>query len=180
MGQFLQILLDLAREYVIFWRVVYKGQLGIRWTLGKHVKNLKPGFYFFMPIFQHIETTWACYQEVDTITQTFTTPDEKSVSISANVGYIILDAAKYHTEVYNFDSTVERKIRKVIFATLHGMEYTEIRSRLPALSKEIERTLDEAAQGWGVRIIEAGLTDFVSAPAYRILNEVSNILFTSQ
>jgi regulator of protease activity HflC (stomatin/prohibitin superfamily) len=172
MGQFLQIILNFMREYLVVWRVVYKGQLGIRWTMGKWVKNLKPGFYFFLPIFQRIETTWACYQEVDTLTQTFSTKDGKAVSLSANVGYTIYNAAKYHTEVYNFDATIERAIRGHLFEILHSLDYEEIRTSIPALAGLLRDAVHQQATAWGVRIHQVRLTDFVSAPTYRLLNEV--------
>lgn len=179
MGQFLQILLNLIRDYLVIWRVVYQGQLGIRWTLGKHTKNLKPGFYFFCPIIQRIETSWACYQEVDTITQSFTTKDGMCVTISANVGYVIYNAAKYHTEVFNFESTIERKIRKVLFKVLHVLDYNEIRTSLPALAEVLRDEIHGASTNWGVRIVEVGMTDFVLAPAYRVLNEVPNFFLSN-
>jgi regulator of protease activity HflC (stomatin/prohibitin superfamily) len=179
MGQFLQIILDFVREYLVIWRVVYKGNMGCRWTLGKYTKNLKPGFYFFLPIVQHIEFTPSCYQEVDTLIQTFSTRDGKSVSISANVGYTIYNAAKWYTEVYNFDSTIERAIRKHLFRLLHALDYEDIRASIPALSVVLRDAIHAQATDWGVRIHEVGLTDFVSAPTFRLLNEVPNFFLNA-
>lgn len=179
MGQFLQIILDFLKEYLVIWRVVYKGTMGCRWTLGKYTKNLKPGFYFFLPVFQHIETTPSCYQEVDTLVQTFTTKDGKSVSLSANVGYTIYNAAKWYTEVYNFDSTAERAIRGHLFIMLHALDYDEIRESLPALSELLRDAIHDEATEWGVRIKKVRLTDFVSAPTYRVLNEVPNFFLSA-
>jgi regulator of protease activity HflC (stomatin/prohibitin superfamily) len=179
MGQFLQIILDFLREYLVVWRVVYKGQRGCRWTLGRYVKDLKPGFYFFIPILQNIETTASCYQEVDTLIQTFSTADNRSVSISANVGYTLYNAAKWFTEVYNFDSTIERAIRGHLFVMLHALEYDDIRTSLPALSALLRDAIHEQATEWGVRIKQVRLTDFVSAPTYRVLNEVPNFFLNA-
>lgn len=179
MGQFLQIILDFLREYLVIWRVVYAGQLGCRWTLGKHTKNLKPGFYFFCPVLQHIETTASCYQEVDTLLQTFTTKDGKSVSMSANVGFTLYNAAKWYTEVWNFDSTCERAIRGHLFLMLHALDYDEIRTSIPALADTLRDRIHEQATEWGVRIKQVRLTDFVLAPTYRVLNEASKLLFNA-
>ena len=177
MGQAVQIIVDIIKEYLIPWKVVYSGQLGVRWTLGKHVRNLKPGFYFFAPVLQHIETTASCYQEVDCLVQTFTTPDGKSLSFSANVGYTIYNAAKYFTEVYNFDSTIERSIRGHIFEMLHALPYEEIRNSIPALREVLRDKIHEKATDWGVRIHQVQFTDFVFAPTYRLINETSSFNF---
>lgn len=179
MGQFLQILIDLVREYLIFWRTVYAGQRAVRWTLGRLTRDLKPGFYFFCPIIQHIETTWACYQEVDTLMQTFTTADGISVSLSANVGYEVYNAAKYHTKVYNFDTTIERMIRGEIFIGLHALTYDEIRGSLPALAEVLRDRIHAQATDWGVRVKQVRLTDFAKAPVYRVLNEVPNFFLNA-
>jgi regulator of protease activity HflC (stomatin/prohibitin superfamily) len=179
MGQFLQIIIDFLREYLVIWRVVYRGNMGCRWTLGKYTKNLRPGFYFFVPIFQHIEATPSCYQEVDTIIQTFTTADGKSVSLSANVGYTIYNAAKWFTEVYNFDSTIERAIRGHLFEKLHALSYDDIRKSIPALSGELRDAIHDEATEWGVRIRKVRLTDFVSSPTYRLLNEAPQTHFNA-
>ncbi len=174
MGQFLQIILDFLKAYLVVWRVVYAGSMGCRWTMGKHTKNLKPGFYFFCPIFQQIDVTASCYQEADSIIQTFSTEDGKTISLSANVGYTVYNAAKWFTEVHNFDRTIERSIRRHLFRRLYSLEYAEIRRTIPSLAEELQKAIHAQATGWGVRIHEVGLTDFVSAPTYRILNEVSN------
>lgn len=178
MGQFLQILLDLARDYLIIWRVVYAGQIGCRWTLGCYTKNLRPGFYFFCPIIQNIESTAACHQEVDTLLQTITTRDGKSVSVSANVGFDIYNGAKYYTKVWNFDASIERMIRGHIFGPLFALTYDEIRESVPALAEVLRDQIHAQATEWGVRIKYVRFTDFVSAPTYRILNEANSMVFT--
>ncbi len=178
MGQFLQIIVNLIREYAVPWRAVYAGQRGIRWTFGKWTRDLAPGFWFYAPIIQHIETTWACYQEVDTALQTFTTRDNISVSLSANVGYTVYNAATYYTKVYNFDQTIERAIRGHLFEILHALEYEEIRTSLPALSQVLRDKIHAQATTWGVRIHHVRMTDFVRTRAYRILNEVPNFVIS--
>ena len=177
MGQAVQIIVDIIKEYLIPWKVIYRGQLGVRWTFGKNIENLKPGFYFFMPVIQHIETTASCYQEVDCLIQTFTTSDDKSITLSANVGYTLYNAAKYFTEVYNFDSSAERRIRGHIFEMLYGLTYDEIRSSIPALRETLREKIHEKATEWGVRIHQVQFTDFVAAPTYRLLNETNSFNF---
>ena len=179
MGQFLQIILNFLREYAVPWVTVYEGQLGIRWTLGRWVKNLRPGFHFYCPIIQHIETTWACYQEVDTLVQTFTTADGVSVAVSANVGYEVYNAAKYYTRVYNFDSTIERAIRVHLFNVLHALEYEQIRDSLSEICEAVKGALHEQATNWGVRIKRVGMTDFVKVRTFRVMNEVPNFVLTA-
>lgn len=179
MGDFLRVIFQFITDYFIVWRVIYAGQLGCRWTLGEHTKNLKPGFYFFCPIIQNIEEVWACYQEVDTVMQTLTTPDGKTVTLSANVGYTIYNAAKYHTEVHDFDDTVERAIRGHTFELLYGLNYADIRETLPALAQDLRGKIHEQSTTWGVRIHQVRLTDFVNAPTYRLLNEAPNFVLNA-
>lgn len=177
MGEFLRILIDLSRDYLVPWTTVYAGQQGIRYTFGRWVKKLEPGFHLYVPVIQRIENTWVVYQEVDTLMQTFTTKDGHAVVVSANVGYRVRDAAKLHTQVYNFDGTVERAIRVHIFRVLHILTYEEARSGLSELEKEIRRALNEQTREWGVKIVRVGITDFVKARAYRVVNEVPSFHF---
>ncbi len=180
MGEFLRIIIEWVTNYLIIWRVVWLGEMGCRWTKrGQNVANLKPGFYWFCPIIQKIETTPSCYQEVDTILQTFTTPDGKGVTLSANVGYTIYNAAKFFTEVHDFDDTIERAIRGHNFEMLYALDYADIRAALPTLTQDLRERIHEQSTKWGVRIHQVRLTDFVSAPTYRVLNEAPKFILSA-
>lgn len=174
MSTFLMWLVNLIREYFIPFTIVYEGTRGVRWWLGKvQRRDLKPGFYWYVPYLHRIETTASCYQETDTMVQQFTTRDGVTVSLSANVGYEVWNAALWWTRVFNFDTTVERKIRKILFQCLQALTYEEIRDSLPALTEVIHESLQQKVHSWGVRIVEVEFTDFALTTVVRLLNETS-------
>jgi regulator of protease activity HflC (stomatin/prohibitin superfamily) len=176
-GAFLQNLLVLAWEYLIPVAVVFKGQQGVRWTWGRWVKALQPGIYVYVPFIQRVETTWVCYQEVDTLIQQFTTTDGVTISASANVGYVIKDAAAWATKVYAFDSTVERAIRRIIFRACFALTYEEVRESIPALTETIFDEIQAKVDPWGVEILEVGFSDLARTKVIRLLNEQQSFVF---
>lgn len=165
---------DLVKEYFIPFTIIYEGTRGVRWWKGQvQLNDLGPGFYFYVPYLHRIEATASCYQEVDTLVQQFTTKDGKTVSLSANVGYEVWNAALWWTRVYHFDTTVERKIRKILFQCLQALTYDEIRDSLPALTEIIHERLQRKVYSWGVRIVEVEFTDFADTMVIRLLNETN-------
>lgn len=178
MGNFLMWLVQLLWEYLFPVKTIPTGKRGARWWFGKICKkDLAPGVYMYVPYFHRIEDCWACYQEVDTLTQHLTTKDGVSVTFSANVGFTVFDAALWWTKIYNFDTTVERKIRKVLFTALLYLDYEDVRATLPVLVGLIHKQLQEHVSQWGVNIVEVGFTDFAKTKVYRLINEPGNFIF---
>jgi regulator of protease activity HflC (stomatin/prohibitin superfamily) len=177
MSNFLMWLVQLLREYLIPFTIVHEGTRGVRWWLGKvNLRDLKPGFYWYVPYLHRIEVTASCYQEVDTLVQYLTFKCGTTVSLSANVGYEVWNAALWWTRVYNFDTTVERKIRKILFRCTRVMTYEEFVESVDAITAVTHDEIQKDVHRWGVRVVEVGFTDFAQTVVLRVLNEVGSTI----
>jgi len=177
MGQFLMWVVQQFREYLFPVVIIYESTRGVKWWKGKvQLRDLDPGLYFYVPYLHKIIPVTSCYQEVDTMIQQFTTTDGVTLSLSANIGYEVWNAALWYTRVHNFDTTVERAIRKIIFAAIYKLTYEEVRDSLPALVETIHEAIQQKVHRWGVRIIEVQFTDFAKTRVIRLLNEPGNVV----
>jgi regulator of protease activity HflC (stomatin/prohibitin superfamily) len=167
MGDFLLKAFEFLREFWPF-QTIDADEQGVRFTLGKHVKLLQPGLHMYFPWLQKIEAWPVTYQEVDCLLQSIETIDGVSVSLSANVGYTVYNAAKMRLNVHNFDLSLERAARVHLFATITNTPFKEIKETLDDVAEECRKALHKQTSEWGVRIKRVGLTDFVTASAYRL------------
>jgi len=151
-------------------RIVDADEQGVKFSGGKDVSLLPPGPHVFFPHWQKIEKVNVKYQEVDCLTQALESSDGVAFLISANVGYEIIDAVKWRTEVQSFDATIERLVRGIIaevaasltYADLHGPE-----SQL-AIRRAVLRKLRSVGKPWGVRFRRVAITDLARARPLRI------------
>ena len=75
---------------------------GVKFTLGKYSKVLKPGWHLILPIFQSYKKVDIRTKAVDVPEQDAITKDNVSIRINAVIYYKIFDASKAILEVENF------------------------------------------------------------------------------
>jgi regulator of protease activity HflC (stomatin/prohibitin superfamily) len=165
-GQLIQAILD--NLYKLWpYRIVDIDERGVRFTFGQP-KALTPGGHWFVPGFQTIERYHIAYQEIDCALQSMETKDGIGITVSANVGYVIVDVVKYRTAVYNTDATLERAMRGTLGEIIETSTFEQLRGGRKRLSISLKKELTKQGEEWGVEIRNARLTDFTRTRAYRV------------
>lgn len=67
---------------------------GVAWRCGKHVKELKPGVYIYMPLITDVKVIVTARQTLDLVNQCIRTADNKMVTVAMVVVYRISDVVK--------------------------------------------------------------------------------------
>ena len=83
-------------------RQINQYERGIKFTLGKFSKIMKPGWRIVLPIFQSYRKVDIRTKAVDVPEQDAITKDNVSVRINAVIYYKVFDASKAVLEVENF------------------------------------------------------------------------------
>ena len=169
MGDFLRLLID-SIHYLFPVRVVWSYELGVRFWGGNPPQQLQPGIYFFVPFFSRIETLPVCQDVIDLPFLSITTKDGKTVDVSLNFAFRIVDAVAHYTNVTDFAENFPRLASRHAMAKIRGWTYEELLARQSDCEQSLKTTLNTriAKHGWGAEIDDAGFTDLVLTKQFRL------------
>lgn len=135
---------------------------GVRYSFGKHPKELTPGFHWKLWVYHHIEVGMVSDDYIETPIQSVITKDGKLIVFSVNIGYRIVDIVKHYTSVQEFtDSTkalamvhLAKKVRETALADVD----------LRKLEASLRGTLTNQFEKWGTRVFQVGFVNFSEVP----------------
>jgi len=166
---FIQIFLDNIAQLMPF-EVIMSYHHGVRWTFGKNPKPLKPGIHWRIMGIHKISTVGNVPEVIDLPTQSVTTPSGKSLTFSANIGYIVTDPVAHFCNVYNFEQSLRGAAAIHLSQAVRLKNLSDVRpEQLAAMEDELRESLTKTLGGWGTAITHVGFTDFVQTrPALRL------------
>ena len=138
-------------------------QRGIKFTLGKFSKIMKPGWNLVLPIFQSYKKVDVRTKAVDVPEQDAITKDNVSVRINAVIYYKVFDAAKSILEVENFYYAVSQLAQTTMRNVVGSVSLNDLLAERDKISTEICKIIDEATDPWGIKVENVELKD-VSLP----------------
>lgn len=165
----IQILFDNLSQLLPF-QIIMSYHHGVRWTFGLKPKALKPGIHWRIPGIHTISTVGNVPEVIDLPTQSVTTPSGKSLTFSANIGFIVTDPVAHFCAVYNFDASLKAAAATYLSQAVRLKNLTDVKpEQLTGLEIELVTMLTERLRGWGTEITHVGFTDFVQTrPALRL------------
>lgn len=152
--------------------VVRTQQAGIDWRCG-HVRPrpLGPGVYIRLPYLREIALVSRAVQWVDMPVQGLVTADDRTVALSCNCAYRVVDPIRWAVATVDAEHAVTNALRPEVSAVVAGYEYERLRDQLPALGRLIRARGRGALERVGAVPLEVGLSDFVPARHYRLLSD---------
>lgn len=171
MAEVLRLIFTFLSEDVLPWTFVYPDEQAVRYTRGKKAKLLMPGIRWHLPGYQKMEKYIVSYQEVDCQVQYAETADGKTISFSANVGFVVLNAMKKAINVENFDLSLERAARRHLFKAVLARTWAEIKDQVEEIETTGRKGLNKQTLDWGTQIKVVGITDLAETPVFRVVNE---------
>lgn len=139
-------------------------------------KVLRPGFYFFMPVLQHIVSDFKREKvlNLENITVPTVDEDSKSVIISCNIRYELIDFYKAYTAVHDYEVSLKSHTLSIMAKYSRGKKYEQWKDpkEIDALEENVLKELREiATEKWGLQIHRVYVTDNVSCNMQRVLYE---------
>lgn len=158
-------------------------EAGVRMTAkwpwsGMWVRTLEPGLYWYVPLFQHIQTLKVKIQTEDMRAQSITTADGRPVIVSGAIQYRVVDAQKALLEVFDYDKNLLNTALGVIAKFVNGRTLEQCWD-IGSLEIEILKGTREAASGWGLKIVRVFISDLVAAKTYRLIGGLSNEAYST-
>lgn len=136
---------------------------GVKFTLGKYSKMMKPGWNLVLPIFQSFRKIDIRTKAVDVPEQDAITKDNVSIRINAVIYYKIFDASKAILEVENFYYAVSQLAQTTMRNAVGEVSLDELLSEREKISQKICEIIDKATDPWGIKVENVELKD-VSLP----------------
>jgi len=132
---------------------------GIKFTCGKFSKIMEPGWRLVLPIFQSYKKIDIRTKVIDVPEQEVITRDNVSVKINAVIYYNIFDASKAILAVENFHYAVSQLAQTTMRNIAGSVTLDELLTSREKISLEICKIVDEATDGWGIKVQNVELKD---------------------
>ena len=132
---------------------------GIKFSLGKFSKIMKPGWNLVLPIVQSYKKVDIRTKAVDVPEQDAITKDNVSVRINAVIYYKIFDASKAILEVENFYFAVSQLAQTTMRNAVGSVSLDELLAEREKLSDTICKIIDQATDPWGIKVENVELKD---------------------
>lgn len=132
---------------------------GIKFRLGKFIKEINPGWHLIIPIFESLKKVDIRTKAVDVPEQDAITKDNISVKINAVLYYKIEDAAKSIIKVEDYKYAISQLAQTTMRNAVGTVTLDELLSEREKISKEICNIVDKAATSWGIDVENVELKD---------------------
>lgn len=132
---------------------------GLKFSRGKYVKILNPGWHIIVPVFQSYRKVDIRTKVIDVPEQDTITKDNVSIKINAVIYYNIFDATKAVLSVENYGYAVSQLAQTTMRNIVGSVTLDELLTERENISTSICSIVDKATDDWGVKIINVELKD---------------------
>jgi len=134
-------------------------QRGVRFTLGKYMGLMQPGWRLVWPIFQFHKKVDVRVKAVDVPDQEAITKDNISVRVNAVIYYKVSHADKAILEVENFYYAISQLAQTTMRNAIGQVDLDQLLSQRDQVSDSIRDIIDAATDPWGIKVNNVELKD---------------------
>ncbi len=132
---------------------------GVKFTLGKYVGLMEPGWRLIFPVFQSHRKIDLRTKAVDVPNQEAITKDNISVSVNAVIYYKISAADKAVLEVENFYYAISQLAQTTMRNAVGQVDLDGLLSQRDKVSESIRDIIDKETDPWGIKVLNVELKD---------------------
>lgn len=132
---------------------------GVKFTLGRFVGIMEPGWRLIIPIFQSHQKVDMRVKAVDVPDQNAITKDNISVAVNAVIYYRVMSAEKAILEVENFYYAVSQYAQTTMRNIVGETTLDELLSGREAIANRIKEIVDKETDAWGLKVNNVELKD---------------------
>lgn len=140
---------------------------GVKFTLGKYVGTMEPGWRLVIPIFQSYQKIDLRVKAVDVPNQEAITKDNISVSVNAVIYYKVAEAEKAILKVERFYYAISQLAQTTMRNAVGQVSLDQLLSERESVSESIRNIIDKATDPWGIKVDNVELKDITLPEAMK-------------
>ena len=148
---------------VVLLKQIDQFERGIMLTMGKYSGMKEPGWRIVIPVFQRMIKVDTRIKAVDVPDQNVITRDNVSVGVNAVIYYRVMNPELAVLKVENFFFAVSQLAQTTMRNVVGEVELDQLLTERDSLSERIRTIVDQATDGWGVKVENVELKD-ISLP----------------
>ena len=149
---------------------VLPDELGVRITMGKHIKSLVPGYYMVWPLIQEIQVITVTPQVVDARCQSVRTIDGTDMAVGLAIRYRITNVASALLKVLNYDQSLQNSALVACAEYFGNIDIGDL--HVDDINTKLTDLIQKKARGWGIEIQAVGVTDIGNTTNIRVLGDI--------
>ena len=157
------MILELLESVTGVFVVVYDGQHGLRFTLGRAGGIVPPGIHLKLPIIQKIEVEDTRHTTLDLEPQVIQLKDDLVYEVDCKVLYQIIDLRRAKIEVDDLVTGMQNRIVLAIQQVVQQQDRDSVKDTETML-EAIHQRLSGLEEQWGVRILQLGFSNISPSP----------------
>ena len=140
-------------------KIVKEYERGVIFRLGRLVGARGPGLFLVIPLFESMVKIDLRVCVFDIPPQEVITRDNVTANVNAVVYYRVLDPEKAVTEVERYDYATSQIALTTMRSVIGQAELDELLSERDKLNKQLQKTIDEATDPWGIKVSAVEIKD---------------------
>ena len=157
------MILELLESITGVFVVVYDGQHGLRFTLGRARAVVPPGVHFKLPIVQKIQVKDTRHTTLDLEPQVIQLSDDLVYEVDCKVLYQIIDLRRAEIEVDDLVTGMQNRVVLAIQQIVQQQDRESVKDT-EAMIEAIRERLAGMEEQWGVRILQLGFSNISPSP----------------
>ena len=163
-------LIEWIANFIPHYVHVKATHMGVMFTRSR-TKVLSPGLHWYLPFWSDAVLYPVKRQTLNLPPQVLTTTDDVTFLASTIVTYDIYDIHKAMVDTYDFEDTIREVSQVAVKKVMTIKSFSEIGKSQDEIDKELCRRIRSAIRVYGVRVIEAALTDLGRTRIYRLVGD---------
>lgn len=163
-------IISLIRQFIdLFrvWIIICPWEQAVRVRLGKHVKVLQSGIHLRLPLVDSIFLQSTRMRICSTDRQTVNTADNKTITITASVGYSIASVHTLYNTLHHAEDTIRNLVRAKIAEVIS--RHPSDRLDIPFVMLEVSNSIQLA--GYGLADVCLYVNEFALSRTYRLIGD---------
>jgi regulator of protease activity HflC (stomatin/prohibitin superfamily) len=139
---------------IVFYalRILREYERAVVFMLGRFWRVKGPGLFVLTPFVQQMVRVDLRIRVLDVPTQDVISRDNVSVKVNAVVYYRVIDPEKAIIQVADYDMATSQLAQTTLRSVLGQHELDEMLAARDKLNADIQRTLDEQTDAWGIKV----------------------------
>ena len=164
MGIWIYIIVFIFIFFISSLKQINEYERGVKFTMGRYVGIMTPGWRFLWPIFQ-------AYKKIDMRVKAVDVPDQKAITrdnvpvvVNAVIYYKVVDANKAVIEVEDFYYAISQYAQTSMRNIVGEVTLDELLAQREKIADRIREIVDKETDAWGLKVNNVELKD-VSLPS---------------